>query len=98
MLSAASFFLLTGVPQGVKWRFSGHSPQCTINNEKCTMKKFPAATPRQTLSPACGAVDGSPGCSHAVAEPGVECKNDEESGQHRDCDAVEDGRLNGDGR
>ena len=65
---------------------------------RVTNLRFPAATLRQTLSPACGAAERSPGCSHAVAEPGVGCKNDEESGQHRDCDAVEDGRLNGDGR
>ena len=67
-------------------------------DRNCTFGKFPAATPQQALSPACGAVDGSHGCSHAVAEPGVESKNHGESGQHRDCDAVEDGRLNGDGR
>ncbi len=61
-------------------------------------EEVPRGIAAPSFEPALRAVDGSHGCSHAVAEPGVGCKNDEESGQHRDCDAVEDGRLKGDGR
>ncbi len=69
-----------------------------LGNFKFHIWKVPRAGGGASLVPPLGAVDGSPGCSHVVAEPGVGSKNDEESGQDRDCDAVEDGRLNGDGR